>query len=81
MRYGRGFIGPEHLYGSMHYWPYSWIFMIGIALLVLVIGFYMVKRHAGKKQSSDALTQLKARYVAGEIDDETYQRMKSVIGN
>jgi uncharacterized membrane protein len=69
------------MYSSMHYWPYGWAIMIGVSVLVLIIGLYLVRKHAGKKKNSDALVQLKARYVAGEIDDATYERMKSVIGN
>lgn len=51
-------------------------------LLIMFILLYL--RDKGDNHPSrsdrDAVLKLKERYICGEIDEETYFRMKSVIG-
>lgn len=57
--------------------------MFVIWILLIVAGYYLFKNHTsvdfGGKKESDALEILKKRYVIGEIDEETYLRMKKEI--
>jgi len=51
-----------------------------IGILVIVIGYYLYTQQqghtSGLTKDNDALEILKMRYVNGEIDEETYQKMK-----
>lgn len=52
-------------------------------ILVIAAVYYLFKNHNsidfGRKNESDAQEILKKRYVNGDIDEETYLRMKKEI--
>ena len=57
--------------------------MLIIGILVIVAVYYFFKNHSSivpeKRNESDIQEILKKRYVNGEIDEETYLKMKKVI--
>lgn len=57
--------------------------MMIFSLLIIIAIFYFVSKGENPFQSnvsqSKALEQLNQRYVDGEIDEQTYQRMKKNI--
>jgi len=48
-------------------------------LLIIVGIFFVFKSITGSKTNESALDILNKRYAKGEIDNETYQRMKKEI--
>lgn len=56
--------------------PYYFVYTIIIILAIAVI-FYWLIRTAKKKET--AVEILKKRYAAGEIDKETFNRMKEEL--
>lgn len=50
-------------------------------LLIMFILLYLRDKgdHQSSRSDRDAVLKLKERYIRGEIDEETYFRMKSVI--
>lgn len=68
--------------GSMGLWMVLWV-LLGIAVLVLVVlGIVWLVRQAdrsgspaARRESADEL--LRARYAAGEIDEQEYRRRRS----
>lgn len=62
-------------YGPCGYggWGLLWS-VFWIALLVL--GFYLLFRALSPKEEDRALKLLRERYARGEIDQETFERMK-----
>ncbi|MEN2981958.1 MAG: SHOCT domain-containing protein [Thermus sp.] len=52
-------------------WLYP-LFLVGL----LVLGAYLVARALAPKRQDRALEILKERYAKGEIDKETFERMK-----
>lgn len=68
---------PMHGFGS--------VFMILFWIIVLVLLVFLLKSLFGTKNSEstrkDALTLLNERYARGEIDKETYDRIKDDIQN
>lgn len=57
--------------------------MFLIVILLLVGGYYLFRQTGSGKfnqaKTSDAEEILKRRYVAGEIDEDTYNRMLQTI--
>lgn len=57
--------------------------MLIVGILAIVAGYYLFKNHNsidfGKKNEADAQEILKKKYVNGEINEETYLKMKQVI--
>lgn len=51
------------------------LFVLTVALLVVLI-VTLIRRNRGQFQSSEAFMILQRRYVNGEIDKETYERIK-----
>lgn len=71
----------------MHWWPYGYGMMGGwgwlgmlIQLAILVLLIYLLVRAFSRPASSEgsdrALEILRERYARGEIDKETFERMK-----
>ncbi len=54
------------------------VVIAGVVLLVRSFSTHSVEGHA-RSTSEDALAILQRRYAAGEIDEQTYQRMKSEL--
>lgn len=56
------------------------MFLIPVLLLVFLYLHYNDRdRFAPSSKDNSALMKLKERYVRGEIDEETYLKMKSVL--
>lgn len=56
------------------------MFLIPVLLLVFLYLHYNDRdRLHPSSKGNTALTKLKERYIGGEIDEETYLRMKTVI--
>ena len=56
------------------------MFLIPVLLLVFLYLHYNDRdRFTPSSKGNTALTKLKERYIGGEIDEETYLRMKTVI--
>lgn len=58
--------------------------MMFLVVILLLVGGYYLFRHVGgfearRSGGSDAEEVLKRRFVAGEIDEETYDRMLKTI--
>ncbi|GLV47858.1 hypothetical protein TJA_10180 [Thermus sp. LT1-2-5] len=54
-----------------------WGFLYPLLLVgLLVLGAYLVARALAPKREDRALEILRERYARGEIDRETYERMK-----
>lgn len=56
--------------------------MIVLPLLVLVVVYFLITGDKNKlftQKEDEAENLLKERFVNGEIDEETYKRMKSVL--
>ncbi|WP_353512663.1 SHOCT domain-containing protein [Thermus sp. LT1-2-5] len=67
-----GFYGPHMGLG----WG-LWGFLYPLLLVgLLVLGAYLVARALAPKREDRALEILRERYARGEIDRETYERMK-----
>ena len=79
MGYGRGFYWPNHMYGAEGYFPYGGLIMMGVVVVILIVGIMLIRKGRKKLPSSNALESLKLRYVKGEIDEETYLRMKKTL--
>ncbi|AEV16986.1 hypothetical protein TCCBUS3UF1_19480 [Thermus sp. CCB_US3_UF1] len=62
--------GPPMGWGLLG-WLYP-LFLVGL----LVLGAYLVARALAPKGQDRALEILKERYAKGEIDKETFERMK-----
>lgn len=62
--------GPHMGYGWLG-WLYPLLF-----LGLLILGVYLVVRASSPKREDRALEILRERYARGEIDRETYERMK-----
>lgn len=79
MWYGRGFDRLGGCFGYTSWGP--WI-MGGLWLLAIIALIVVVVKRQGKASKSDAnkaLEQLKLRYVSGEITEDQYNKMKSVL--
>lgn len=57
--------------------------MIFVWIIIGLLIYYMYKNNSSvsinSEKKSSSLEVLKHRYVKGEIDDETYERMKKII--
>lgn len=58
--------------------------MMFLAVILLLVGGYYLLRHSGnpefqRSKTADAEEILKRRFVAGEIDEATYERMLKTI--
>ena len=82
---GPGMMGGYWAGGSGAWWPamiLAWVGMLGFWAAVVVLGLLLVRWLAAPTQSGrrpeedDALSILRRRYAAGEIDQETFERMK-----
>ncbi|WP_105318399.1 SHOCT domain-containing protein [Thermus tenuipuniceus] len=65
-------------YGPHMGWGWGWLGWLYpfLFLVLLVLGVYLVARALAPKQENRALEILKERYARGEIDKETFERMK-----
>jgi len=55
---------------------------MGVFWLIVLIGLlYFHEYNNQDKQNKDALSILNERYARGEIDKDTYQRMKQTMKN
>ena len=79
MMMARGFGGFgtfARMAGGVH--PIAWIALAVLFVAALVV---IIVLAAKKKPAADsAVEALKLRYIKGEITEEEYQKMKSVIG-
>jgi len=51
-------------------------------ILIAIVAYYMISNrriHHPMMRNNEALEKLKIRYVSGEIDDETYIKMKTTL--
>ena len=55
------------------------VLILGVVLLVRSLTAHSTVDNNDTRTSEDALTILGRRYAAGEIDEQTYQRMKSEL--
>ena len=55
------------------------VLILGVVLLVRSLTAHSTAASNATRTSEDALTILGRRYAAGEIDEQTYQRMKSEL--
>jgi putative membrane protein len=76
----RGF-GGIGMYGRMFGYAHPGA-LIALALVFIAAIVVIIVLAAKKKQapSDDAAEALKLRFIKGEITEEEYQKMKSVIG-
>ena len=57
--------------------PFYFVYTIIIVLVIAAIFYWLI--HTAKKKET-AMEILKRRYAAGEIDKETFARMKEELG-
>lgn len=55
--------------------PWAW-FLLGALAVLLVLGLALLLKGLGGRREDRALEILRERYARGEIDQETYERMK-----
>ncbi len=55
------------------------IFPVIFWILILVGAYFIIKSISGNKADESPLDILNKRYAKGEIDSETYQRMKNEL--
>lgn len=74
MAWAHGWYG----YGPHMGWGLGWLGWLYplFFLALLILGVYLVVRTLAPKQEDRALEILKERYARGEIDKETFERMK-----
>lgn len=52
-------------------------------IVIAIVAYYMISNrrihHPMMMRNNEALEKLKIRYVSGEIDDETYIKMKTTL--
>ena len=79
MGYGRGF-WQCNLFSRNGYMgqPYGWMMMIAIVVIVVLILLF-IRNNAKKSSKSKAIEALDLRHVKGEIDEETYLRIKQTL--
>ncbi|WP_163970457.1 SHOCT domain-containing protein [Oceanobacillus halotolerans] len=65
------------MYGHGSIWPM--ILMVVFWIGLLVIGFYLIAKYVNgdRKQNPEAI--LKERLAKGEIDEEEYVRLKTIL--
>ena len=82
---GPGMMGGYWTGGSGAWWPamvLGWVGMLGFWAVVVLLGTLLVRWAAGSGQGArrpeedEALSILRRRYAAGDIDQETFERMK-----
>ena len=81
MMYGRGFGGFRGCFDGLGMYPGSMGFfmMLGIALLVIVVVFFWVRKGKAATQTNDAEHILKLRLAKGEISSEEYDKLKKIL--
>jgi len=74
-------MGPARGYYTItnHQWLINWT-VVGLSavaiLLIILLIIGLVKRHKRRAPSGEALEIVRRRYALGEIDGETFERMK-----
>jgi len=60
---------------------FMWIFWLALLLLVILAIRWMTTSGSGERRgrSEDAESILKRRYASGEIDDQSFQRMREEL--
>lgn len=81
MMYGRGFGGFRGCFDGLGMYPGSMGFfmILGIALLVIVVVFFWVRKGKASTQTNDAEHILKLRLAKGEISSEEYDKLKKIL--
>jgi putative membrane protein len=68
--------GVHTMWGMMGFMGLGMIFWVAILALVVYFIVQLFRRHAANGGQSDALRILQERYARGEIDRDTFNRMK-----
>jgi putative membrane protein len=60
-------------------WPMPWMMMIVFAIVCVAMMFFLMRSHAMRSRSEDALDILKERFARGEIDQSEYERRRRLL--
>jgi len=69
--------GVHPMWGMMGFMGLGMIFWVAILVLIVYFIVQLFRRQTGYSGQNDALRILQERYARGEIDRDTYERMKN----
>jgi len=83
MMWGLGYNGARGCLGwGAGFMPGGFMFLIGLILLIAAVVLLVIllkKRRSGNEPGDEALDLLRLRLAKGEIDEEEYNRRKTVL--